>query len=114
VNYINLCPHAIVILGDTGGVARTILPSGQAARCAEQSEYLPMGNPDDIPLILRAYGCVSGLPEEGHDPVTTLYIVSNMVRQALPARQDIASPGDTVRDQDGQIIGVKNLIVNPA
>jgi hypothetical protein len=113
VNYINLCPHAIVILGDTGGVVRTIPPSGVVARCAEQTIYLPPIEPDDIPVCLREYGDVTGLPTEGSDE-PGYYIVSNMVRQALPKRLDLASPGDTVRDQEGQIIGVKNLIVNPA
>jgi hypothetical protein len=113
MKYINLCPYAITIVGDTGGIVRTIEPSGRVARCAEQTKYIPMLNGSaDIPLILRTYGQVEGLPEED-DEYETMYIVSNMVRLALPERADIASPGDTVRDSEGHIIGCKNLVVNP-
>ena len=114
MNYVNLCPHAIHICGEDGSIVRTIEPSGTVARCNEASRYLGSNPPDDIPLILRKYGAVDGLPNEQDWPPTILFIVSNMVRQALPERLDIASPGDAVRDDQGRIIGVKNLIVNEA
>ena len=41
-----------------------------------------------------------------------LLIVSAMVRQALPDRKDLASPGDLVRDENGAVIGCGNLIIN--
>jgi hypothetical protein len=34
MNYINLCPHVIVIMDSRGGIAQTIPPSGVVARCA--------------------------------------------------------------------------------
>lgn len=98
---INLTPHAIHLPD------RTIEPSGQLARCSEVSS--PVWTFDGIDLITRSYGAVSGLPDPQPQ---TLYIVSMLVRQALPERSDIASPGDLVRDESGAIVGAKNLVVN--
>jgi hypothetical protein len=99
----NLTPHAIVF---TTGL--TVPPSGQVARCAQVSQ--PAGEADGVPLFHTAYGAVEGLPE----PVSgTLYIVSAMVRAAVPHRQDVASPGDLVRDGEGKVTGCKGLVVNP-
>ena len=60
-------------------------------------------------MIAREYGAVMGIPEPEPD---TLYIVPALVRLALPARKDIASPGDLVRNDKGQVVGAKNLVVN--
>ena len=100
-NIINLTPHAIHI----GEV--TIEPSGIVPRCNEISA--DAGEVNGIPLIIRSYGQVSDMPEPQED---TLYIVSMLVRLALPERVDIASPGDLVRDRDGKIVGASNLVVN--
>lgn len=114
MNYINLCPHAIHICGEDGNILRTIEPSGTVARCEEVTEPVINWRDDmDINMIAREYGEVTGLPKEAETD-DVLYIVSNMVRQALPDRLDLASPGDTVRDPNGRIIGCKNLIVNEA
>jgi len=99
---INLTPHAIHFPD------KSIFPSLQPARCKEESEVI--GMVDGIELIHRKYGEVTGLPEPKEG---TLYIVSMIVREALPNRKDIASPGDFVRDKDGNIIFTRNLIVNP-
>lgn len=98
---VNLTPHA-VHLPD-----RVIEPSGVVARCAEITA--PAGEFDGAPLITRRYGEVIGLPEPR---AGTLYIVAALVRLALPDRADLASPGDLIRDESGQIIGAANLIVN--
>ena len=67
------------------------------------------GEVNGIALSRVTFGEVTGLP----DPVEgTLYIVSALVRSALPARTDLASPGDLVRDAAGAVIGCKGLIVN--
>jgi hypothetical protein len=98
---INLTPHAINLPG------KTIEPSGQLARCKEISRVV--GNFDGIELIQRSYGEVEDLPEP---QAGTLYIVSMLVRQALPDRRDLASPGDLERNETGQITGAKNLVIN--
>lgn len=102
---INLTPHAINILADGGTI--TIPPSGTIARCGEASE--PAGEINGIPLVTKTYTEVTGLPDEAPG---VYYIVSAMVRQALPDRRDLLSPGDLVRDENGNVIGCRNLICN--
>lgn len=70
----------------------------------EQAGYL--GN---IPLSKTSFGEVEGLPEykEG-----VYYIVSRMIRDALPDRQDLLVPEGIVRDEIGNIIGCKALAIN--
>lgn len=98
----NLTPHAVVI-GDL-----TIMPYGQVARCSEIVQ--PAGFHQGIALVHKTYNDVHDLP----DPEAgVLLIVSAMVRQALPYRQDLASPGDLIRDENGNITGCRNLVVNP-
>lgn len=98
---INLTPHAIVC-GDI-----TVAPSGAVARVSAASQEA--GNVGGIPLFRTTFGEVVGLPaqEEG-----VLLIVSAMVRTALPARTDLLSPGEPVRDAEGRVIGCKGLITN--
>lgn len=98
---INLTPHEIRLPD------RTIEPSGTVARCREISR--PAGTCDGVELIARRYAEVLDLPERLED---TLLIVSALVRMARPERRDLASPGDLIRDESGNIIGTKNLVVN--
>jgi len=59
--------------------------------------------------VTTSYGRVEGLPE----PETgVLYLVSAVVRAAVPGRADVASPGDLVRDGEGNVIGCRHLILN--
>jgi len=103
---VNLTPHAIHVLDVDGNRIREIPASGQIARCAE--ETIAAGEFGGLPLILRAYGTVTGLPVQDEE---TRYIVSQLVRLALPERRDLMSPGDVVRDSDGRIVGCLNFVV---
>ena len=109
VNIVNLTPHAVHVN------EKIFLPSGLIARCQDVSH--PYANIDDIELITRQYGNVELLNQEKQaipfeiDP-NTLYIVSAMVRLALPKHDNLASPGDLIRDENGQIVGCTNLVVN--
>lgn len=102
---INLMPHVLVIvLAD--GSSRTIAPSG-LARCKAVS--VPVREFEEVPLTRTTYGAVEGLP----DPVDgVLYVVSALVRAAVPSRTDVASPGDLVRDSAGNVTGCRTLSVN--
>lgn len=102
---VNLTPHALNIITGTGTV--TVPPSGAVARCATAS--VEAGEHEGIPLARTTYGEVVGLPapEAG-----TLYVVSALVRAAVPHRADVASPGELVRGPDGQPVGCKGLVVN--
>lgn len=106
MNIVNLTPHAIVVLLSDGS-QRTIPPSGHVARASQRSA--PVTVADGIPLVKVEYGLVEGLPPT---EAMTLYIVSAIVRLAMPDRYDLASPGDLVRDASGQPVGCRNLVVN--
>jgi hypothetical protein len=102
---VNLTPHTVVLsLNDT---TVTFPPSGSVARCREITHR--EGTHDYVPLVRVKYGPVEGLPA----PVGgTLYIVSELVRMAMPHRLDLASPGEQVRDSEGKVTGCKSLVIN--
>ena len=64
---------------------------------------------EGIDIYENTYGEVTGLPEfkEG-----VFYVVSAMVRQALPNRKDLLSPGQLIRSEAGQPIGCLGLVRN--
>ncbi len=65
--------------------------------------------PDGVGLYRTEYGEVTGLPDPQEG---VLYIVPAMVRNALPERTDLASPGALIRNEQGQPIGCDGLDVN--
>jgi hypothetical protein len=101
-SFCNLTPHAIVVVGGP-----TLPPSGAIARCATKSA--PAGEHEGVALVATAYGTVEGLPEPAPG---VLYVVSAIVRSAVPERTDVASPGDLVRNEAGAVVGCRNLVVN--
>jgi len=105
---INLTPHGVTI-----GIV-TVPPSGTVARVAVHRTALPVISLDDgtaIPAYAPKFGDVTDLPDQQDD---TILIVSAMVRShpAVAARQDVASPGQLVRDANGTIIGCDGLDFN--
>lgn len=106
---LNLTPHEVCFVGaaDDGGDI-VIPPSGVVARVGQKSRpfgrvYLSNG---DIPVVLSEYGQVTGLPDNDGE---TSFVVSAMVRLAVPNRWDVYSPADFVRDANGEIVGCKAL-----
>jgi hypothetical protein len=70
-----------------------------------------IGAIDGVPTVVGVYGAIEGLP--GLDlKIHVNYIVSAMVRNALPGRLDLVSPADFVRDAAGKIMGCKALEIN--
>ncbi len=106
--FVNLTPHTVnvVVEGPEGPKTWEIESAGDA-RCAVRAE--PAGSVGDIPLFRTAFGDVSGLPEAQEG---TMFIVSLLVRQALPGRTDLCSPSQPIRDTDGKVIGCKGFDVN--
>lgn len=100
--FANLTPHAIVLVNGP-----TIPPSGSLARCASSS--VSAGEHAGVTLSRTSYGAVEGLPEP---EAGVIYIVSALVRAAVPGRLDVASPGELVRDAAGVVVGCKGLVVN--
>lgn len=101
---VNLTPHVVNVVGEG---ACTLPPSGQVARVSSTTTEVRRVN--GIPCSAVSYGKVEGLPEPEEG---TLYVVSALVRAAVPHRTDVASPGELVRDNDGKPIGCRGLAVN--
>jgi len=101
-HFINLTPHAVVIVGGP-----TLAPSGSVARCSSIST--PAGEHGGVTLSRVVFGAVEGLPDPEPGIV---FVVSALIRAAVPNRTDVASPGDLVRDASGAVVGCRNLVIN--
>jgi len=96
--FINLTPHTI-------NINETILESEGVCRCKEKIEVI--GNIGGIDIIVKEYGDVEGLPEYQEN---VCYIVSVIIAMAVQGkRHDCFVPGETIRDEQGIIVGCKNL-----
>jgi len=108
VKFVNLTPHEIVVVGENKEVKTVILPSGEIARVKIKQEFTT--TVEGIPVVKTIFYEVEGLPEPQSD---TIYIVSSLVAQAVPHREDVVapdtSPEGVVRDSEGRIIGVKRF-----
>ena len=108
----NFTPHELVIFGQDGKTILTkIPPSGQVARVTtRRTKVGELADADghSVPIMRTEFGEVIGLPEPEEG---TIYVVSILVLQALPTRQDLVgadtTPEGVVRDADGKILGVK-------
>lgn len=102
---VNLTPHAINVVCET--ITRTIVPSGAVARVSTVS--VKVCEIDGFPIYQTQYGELEGLPEPKAD---TMYIVSAMAAAAAKAagRDDILSPGELIRDENGQPVGCRGLV----
>lgn len=101
---INLTPHKVTFLDKDNNVIREIEPSGILARVTANTVSLGMF--DDIPITATEFGDPYGLPPEDDSHA---YIVSSLVAQAMKGRSDIFIPNESVRDDNGMIIGCRSL-----
>lgn len=103
---VNLTPHSINLLVDDKEIV--IPPSGTIARAATERRQIDTIKIDgvDIPVNKTVFGDVVGLPDPKPD---TIFIVSMLVANAVPHRDDVFIVDDTVRDDEGRIIGAKAL-----
>lgn len=101
---VNLCPHPVCVKHADG--TESIIPQSGLARVAvayREAGTVPLEG-HAVPLIQGNYGGVEGLP----DPVPDCaYLVSHMVRMALPQRRDLLSPANIVRDDRGNILACR-------
>lgn len=101
---INLTPHAINFLDKNNNLVACI-PSSGIARAAQKR--VPIGTVNGITVNKTEYGAVEGLPDPEYG---TIYIVSVLTTQAAPPdRNDLYIVDDTVRDDQGRIIGCRAL-----
>ena len=102
---INMTPHAVHIVSPEGVRIREYPASGGTIRL--KSETVPDGMlSDGTPVTKTVFGEPIGLPDEAPD---TVYLVSQLVKNACPARKDLLVPAEVVRDADGNIVGCKSL-----
>jgi hypothetical protein len=101
IKIINLTPHDINVIVD--GDVTVIRRDGTVARVNQISTVVDKIN--GIPVSVVRFGDVVGLP----DPVPgVIWIVSALVKQAVN-RSDVVSPGELVRNSDGNVIGCKGF-----
>ena len=101
IKFINLTPHNITLVPCDGGAKEIIEKSGMIARVSTESEIVGSYrfNNKLFPIKKTRFDKVTDLPEPQNNVV---YIVSALVRSAVPERHDVVSPTDLERDQNGQ------------
>jgi hypothetical protein len=104
-NIVNTTPHGVNIVTPCGEILN-VYPKGDVPVRLSMSTTPCEALSDGTPTTQTRFGGVSGLPDETDD---TMYIVSQMVRDALPERRDLLVPAQVVRDEKGTIIGCQSL-----
>jgi len=105
MNLVNMTPHSISIVDENNSVIKIIPTSGNLIRL--KSSTVDSGlSVDGVKITKTAFGEPEGLPGEQDG---TYYIVSQIVKTALPNRKDLLVPAEMVRDTEGNIIGCKSL-----
>ena len=100
---VNLTPHCITILRAEKDPL-VLDPSGIVPRAEQHRERV--GSVDGIPVSRVSYGDPIGLPAPQAD---TIYIVSALTAKAAKGRNDLYIVDDSVRDENGRIIGCRAL-----
>lgn len=101
---INMTPHSVHIVNGDNTVIKEYPASGNQIRL--KAETIIVGNIEGVPLSQTVFGEPVGLPEQSEG---VYYIVSQLVKSALPFRKDLLVPAEVVRDAKGVIIGCKSL-----
>lgn len=101
---INKTPHPVHIVNEAGSLVRTFSVIGEPIRLIASTEHA--GYIDGVLISQSFYGAPENLPEPHSG---TYYIVSQLVKSALPERDDLLVPAEVVRDELGNIIGCRSL-----
>jgi hypothetical protein hcinC1_00210 len=109
-NMLNRTEHSVKIFNTIGVETPDMVLeqyTGEPIRVSYESRKV--GVIEGIDIYKNVYGEVTGLPEFKKG---VYYVVSAMVRQALPGRKDLLSPGQLIRNEAGQPIGCLGLVRN--
>lgn len=100
----NMTPHTINFVTEDGAPLMAVEPSGTIARVSVKTETI--GEIAGIPVTKSVYSDIVDLPapQEG-----VVYVVSSLVAQRCVDRDDVYIPNESVRDNQGRIIGCKSL-----
>lgn len=104
--FINLTPHILNIIAADGSTIYNIAPEGNDNIARVSSTSNIVGTINGINVSRQTFGKVMGLPDAQNGVV---YIVSRMVKDRVPDRNDVMVPGAPVRDSEGKIIGANGL-----
>jgi hypothetical protein len=106
--FVNCTPHDINLYRWYNGEAViTVIPrSGIVPRL--KMEQINVTDINDVPIYITKAGPCEDLPE--YKPGKIL-IVSRMIAEAYPDRGDFVFPHETVRDDEGRIIGCKSFAI---
>lgn len=102
---VNKTPHPVHMLDEKGNIFKTFPKGEQLIRLAVNT--VSCGSlSDGTPISKTEFGEPEGLPNyvEG-----IFYIVSQLVKSALPHRADLLVPAELVRDENGNILGCRSL-----
>ena len=104
--FVNLTPHDVTVV--SGGKVKKYDRDGTVARVTETTTLA--FSIDDCDINDVVFGDVIGLPA----PVKGVwFIVSAMVKEAVKksgsGRNDCVSPGNLIRDENGEVIGCKGF-----
>jgi hypothetical protein len=103
---INLTPHPIRVFGPRDELVAELPCTATPARRDEDirpSGELLVGR-TSVPLLTLQYGPVLDLPEPRPN---TCFVVSRIIADACPDRDDLIVPSDLVRDEHGNPIGCR-------
>ena len=101
---INLTPHSITFISQEGAPVLVVKPSGIVARVTPTTTIV--GEIEGIPVTATTFGEIEGLPDPETDKI---FIVSSIVAGRVPDRTDVFIPNESVRDNEGRIIGCRSL-----
>ena len=105
---VNLTPHVVRLVGDE--ITVELAPAGPPARVVlqpDQADGVVRVGPLAVPLKRTAASrVVTGVPERRPG---MLLIVARPVAEALPERDDLVYPHDTVRNAEGMVVGCRSL-----
>ena len=105
MNIINKTPHPIhVLVGDKVATTFPACPHDELIRL--KAESVPTEPVCGVPTSQTKFGEPVGLPSYADD---VYYIVSQLVKSAMPTRSDLLVPAEVVRDDGGNIIGCRSL-----
>ena len=104
MNIVNLTPHDLNLYDENENLVLIVVASGKVARVSVTR--VKVGQICDVPIFKSEYGEVENLPAPAPD---TIYVVSGMVRAAVPDRTDVYQPGRLLRDENGRVVGAVGL-----
>jgi hypothetical protein len=104
---INKVPHPVYILDEEGRVMKHFSKSNGMIRLAQETKQI--GIIGGVPITQTLFGKPEKLPDYKKN---VYYIVSNLVKTALPDRTDLLTPSNVIRDEEGAIIGCRSLDIS--